>query len=234
MKRPASSAQAYAYDTESDLPPETVSDRHKVQAGCRRTRMVDSHDLTVLSRQAVRPVIGRLPPVVPLPVINGQPPLVLVEYCVPGVDIAYERKYDGSSDDRSVRAAAHVDPRLYWVPMLTPVFAAGAGNVVYAQKASTGYVIAVDDGDEWLTVYGGLAHMFVPPTSRRPSREVVINAGDMLGYLDASVRGPLSPLRFEIWERNRLRDPKAVHAERFLRRWRSIEGSARAPTLSVA
>jgi hypothetical protein len=163
------------------------------------------------------------PPVAPLPVLNDQPPVLLVfDHTDLGVDLAYEKRFVPGGP---VVHGATRDTTRYWVPRLMPVFAVSAGTVVFARRQSQGFTIIVDHGNDWLTVYSRLEHMFVPDTERNPRREVRVAGGDILGYLGASRDGPLKPLRFELWRCNRLQDYDQIDPIRYMRRWRQIDWS---------
>ncbi len=200
------------------------------------TQMFDRQLFTSLARRPQQTTDLRKPPVFPLPVINDQPPVLLVfDSADPTVELAYERRYLPSGP--LVRSSTR-DSTLYWIPKLTPVFAVSDGTVVYARRHSDGYGIVVDHENGWLTVYTGLEHMFVHPSDRKPHRQTRLGGGDMLGYLGASRVGPLRPLHFELWRCNRLQDYEAVDPIRFMRRWRQLGwNDARAestPTPQVA
>ncbi len=161
------------------------------------------------------------PPVAPLPVLDDQPPVLLVfDHADLGVELAYEKRFVPGGP---VVHSATRDTTLYWVPRLTPVFVVSAGTVVFARRQSEGFTIIVDHGNDWLTAYSRLEHIFVPDTSRKPRPEVKLAAGDILGYLGATKDGPLRPLRFELWRCNRFQDYDQIDPLRYMRRWRQID-----------
>jgi hypothetical protein len=158
--------------------------------------------------------------VIPLPLINDQPPVLLVfDPTDMAIDLAYERHYVPGGP--CVRAATR-ETTLYEIPRLTPVFAVSRGTVVSARKQSEGHTIIIDHDNGWLTLYGGIQHMFVPPTDRPPRRELKLEAGDILGYVGASKLGRLRPLRFELWRHNRIQGFDQVDPIRFIRRWYQV------------
>lgn len=177
----------------------------------------------------------RKPPVRPLPVINDQPPVILVfDHTDLAIELAYERFYrpNGTLVRSTTRETA-----LYWVPRLTPVFAVSDGLVVYARKHTDGHTLVIDHCNGWATVYSRLDHMFVMPSDRRPRPQTKVAAGDILGYLGATRGHPLKPLRFELWKCNRDKDYEPVDAIRYIRQWRQIgwtDARLKQPIVDVA
>ena len=160
------------------------------------------------------------PPTLPLPTINGQPPVLLVfDYTELSIDLAFERHFVPGGP--LVRSATP-ESQHYFVPRLTPVFVVTDGSIVYAREQESGdHTIVVDHGNDWLTVYAGLEHMFVAHSDRMPRYETPLKGGDMLGYVGSSKE--FKPLHFELWKRNRLHAYDQVDPIRFMRRWRQIE-----------
>jgi hypothetical protein len=176
---------------------------------------------SLVRRSRHEDTVPRKPPVFPLPTLNDQPPVVLVtDPSDPSIDVAYERSHLVGGP--FVRSTTRDSP-LYWIPKLTPVFAVSDGHVVYARRHSNGYVVAIDHHNDWLTMYSGLAHMFVLRTDLNPRRETKLCSGDILGYIGDSRPGPMRTLHFELWRSQRLQDFEAVDPVRFMRRWRQIE-----------
>jgi hypothetical protein len=155
-------------------------------------------------------------PVFPLPVVNGQPPVVLVfDPAEPSIEIAFERQ---PTDGPRVRAATR-ESTLYWIPKLLPVFAVADGKVIHAREQTDGYAIVLEHRDGWATYYRRLEHMFVTPTDRRPGKETQVRAGDILGYVGRTKSGPLRPLHFELWRCNEDLDFEAIDPIRYITRW---------------
>jgi hypothetical protein len=181
--------------------------------------MFDRHLFTSRSRES-DPAFARSPPAFPLPVLNGQPPVVLVfDPEDPAVEIAYERSHQ---DGPLVRSASR-ESTLYAIPHLTPVFAASEGKIIYAREHTDGYAITLAHRDGWATYYRRLEHMFVAPTERG-SREAKVGRGDILGYI-GSRRAELRPLRLELWRCNQHEEYEAIDPLRFLRRWQLMPWS---------
>jgi hypothetical protein len=177
---------------------------------------------STLIRRTPSPSAVFTPPILPLPTINGESPVLLVfDFTDMAIDLAYQRNFVPGGP--LVRSATRETP-LYWVPRLTPVFAVTDGNIVYARKHSTGdHTIVVDHLNDWLTVYSGLEHMFVPHSDRMPRYDTPLKGGDMLGYVGSSKPGELKPLHFELWKRNRQHAYDQVDPIRFMRRWRQLD-----------
>ena len=112
----------------------------------------------------------------PLPSIGGELPHV--EHSRDGASFSYE-------------PCANVR-----LPSFVPVFAVSDGVVEYAGKAHETHTMVLDHGDGDRSVYAGLAHLFVMPTTthRLPQR---VKAGDVLGYL-APTSQPECALRFTL------------------------------------
>ena len=160
------------------------------------------------------------PPVVPLPILNGQLPILLLfDHRDPAVELAYERAplVGGSR----IRTATR-DTTDYWVPRLTPVFAVNDGRVIYARKQSDGHVILIDHLNGWVSVYSHLVHMFVTPTRNTPVQAHVC-AGDIIGYVGTPRGTPLSALRFELWRMTDKGDFMPVDPVLFIRRWQHVD-----------
>lgn len=159
-------------------------------------------------------------PIVPLPILNGQSPVLLIfDQTDPAIELAYEREpLLGGNRVRSVRR----DTTDYWIPRLTPVFAANDGVVIYARHQADGHAILIDHGNDWISSYARLAHMFVTPTEHARFDKHV-RAGDILGYLGTPRGTPLVPLRFELWRRDDSDHYLPVDPILFLRRWRHID-----------
>lgn len=159
-------------------------------------------------------------PIVPLPILNGQPPILLIfDQADPAVEVAYERA--PLVGGTRVRAARR-DSTEYWIPRLTPVFAVSDGNVIYARSQADGHAILIDHQNGWISSYSRLAHMFVAPTDNTP-REAKVAAGDILGYIGTSRGTPLSPLRFELWRCEASDRYEPVDPLLHIRRWRYLE-----------
>src|SRR6185295_14300399 len=143
--------------------------------------MLDRKLFETLARRHPSPAPVATPPVLPLPTINTQPPVLLVfDYTEMAIDLAYERHFIPGGP--LVRGTTR-ESTLYWIPRLTPVFVVSDGSIVYARKHSGGdHTIVVDHHNDWLTVYAGLEHMFVPHSERMPRYETPLEAGTMLGY----------------------------------------------------
>ncbi len=169
------------------------------------------------------PTISHSPPVVPLPVQGERAPLLLVfDHRDLAIEMAYECRPQHA--DTRVRSTSR-DTQLYFTPPLTPVFAVNAGLIVYARKHTDGFTIIIDHCNSWLSVYHRLEHIFVTPSERRPGGGILVHAGDVLGYLADSrpgpYNGPLLPLRFELYRRER-DDYDPVDPLRFIRRWQQL------------
>lgn len=162
----------------------------------------------------------RTPPVVPLPLLNDQPPVLLVfDETDLGIELAYEREPEpGGTRVRSVARTT----TLYHVPRLTPVFAIREGVIVYAREHADGHTIVIDHCNDWISIYQRLEHVFVAPTERR-QRETEVLGGDILGYLGSPAAGPLQPLRFELWKWDLVSDYEQVDPLRYIRRWRYLD-----------
>lgn len=165
------------------------------------------------------PTIVHSSPVVPLPVLDERSPILLVfDHRDLAIEMAYE--HHPRREVTRVRWTSRDTP-LYFVPSLTPVFAVNAGLIVYAHKHTDGFTIIIDHCNGWLSVYHRLEHIFVTPSERRPGGGIRVHAGDVLGYLAGSGPGPLLPLRFELYQRERDNyDP--IDPLRFIRRWRQL------------
>lgn len=163
----------------------------------------------------------RTPPIVPLPISNDQPPVLLVfDETDLGIELAYEREPEPGGT--RVRAVSR-DTTRYHVPPLTPVFAITEGVIVYAREHVDGHTIVIDHCNDWLSVYQRLEYMFVTPTDRG-GREKEVLAGDILGYLGSSSPGdPLQPLRFELWKWSLAGDYEQVDPLRYVRRWQYLD-----------
>lgn len=165
------------------------------------------------------PTLVHSPPVFPLPVVDERSPILLVfDPCDLAIEMAYERR--PRPEGTRVRSTLR-DTQLYFTPPLTPVLAVNDGLIVYARKHEGGHAIIIDHGNAWLSAYHRLEHMFVTPSDRRPGGGIRVHAGDVLGYLAASGPGPLLPLRFELYHRER-GDYEAVDPLRFIRGWRKL------------
>lgn len=86
------------------------------------------------------------------------------------------------------------------LPSFVPVFAVSDAVIEYAGKAHDTHTIVLDHGDGHRSVYAGLAHMFVMPTTthRLPQR---VKAGDVLGYLGPATQA-VCVLRFSLLKRD--------------------------------
>ncbi len=159
-------------------------------------------------------------PVVPLPILDDQQPILLVfDQRDLALELAYERHpQPGGTRVRSVTQTS----TLYWIPRMTPVSAVLEGVVVYARHHADGHTIVIDHETGWGSVYHRLAHMFVTPSERQPGRETRVRSGDVLGYLGASIVGPLKPLRFELWKNDGTDDCERVDPLRYIRQWGHI------------
>ncbi len=159
------------------------------------------------------------PPVVPLPLLNDQAPVLLIfDPSDPAIELAYERApLVGGTRIRS----ASRDTQEYWIPRCTPVFAAGDGTVIYARKQSDGHAILIDHGNDWISSYSRLAHMYLMPTDNSPPKRTV-EAGEIIGYIGMPRGTPLSPLRFELWRCNESDEYEPVDPTLFIRRWRYL------------
>jgi len=184
--------------------------------------MLDRSLFTKFIRRTPSPSAVFTPPILPLPTINGQPPVLLVfDYTEMAVDLAYERRFVAGGP---LVCGTTRETTLYWVPRLTPVFAVTDGNIVYARKHSGGgHTIVVDHLNDWLTVYAGLEHMFVPHSDRMPRYDTPLKGGDMLGYVGSNKPGVVKPLHFELWKRNRQQAYDQIDPLRFMRRWRQVD-----------
>lgn len=182
--------------------------------------MFDRHLFTSRARESDA-TFARSPPAFPLPVLNGQPPVVLVfDPEDPSVEIAYERSHQ---EGPLVRSASR-ESALYFIPSLTPVFVVSEGKIVYAREHTDGYAIMIEHRDGWASYYRRLEHMFVAPTERG-SREAQVGSGDMLGYV-GSRRPALRPLRFELWRCHEGDEYQPVDPIRYLHRWRLMRWSS--------
>lgn len=154
------------------------------------------------------------PPVVPLPILNNHPPILLIfDHSDPAIELAYERA--PLVGGNRVRSATR-DSTDYWIPRLTPVFAVNDGVVSYARKQSDGHAILIDHRNGWISVYSRLAHMFVAAEQR-------VSCGDIIGYLGTPKGTQLTPLRFELWRVNEADDYMPVDPILFIRRWQHLE-----------
>jgi hypothetical protein len=176
----------------------------------------------------------RSPPIFPLPILNGQAPVLLVfDPQDPGVEIAYERNF--AADSALVRSATRETTR-YGIPSLLPVFIVSEGKIVYAREHVDGFAVLIEHAGGWASYYRRLEHMFVLPTERS-RRESKVRAGDIIGYVGPTGAGPLQPLRFELWRGNEEQDYEPVDPIRFMRRWRlerwSDEGARPKPVSLV-
>ncbi len=158
------------------------------------------------------------PPVVPLPILNGQLPILLILDDA-AVELAYERAPLVGGNRVRTRARDTTD---YWIPRLTPVFAVNDGSVIYAREQSDGHSILIDHLNGWVSVYSHLAHMFVTPTRNTPV-QARISAGEILGYVGTPKGTPLTPLRFELWRMTESEDFMPVDPIVFIRRWQHID-----------
>lgn len=185
--------------------------------------MFDRKLFTTLARDAELSA-AYAPPVFPMPVLDGQSPVMLVfDQHDRGVEIAYERD-PTPRDTPRVRLASR-ETALYRIPRFVPVFAAGDGRIVYARKHLDGHTMLVEHRGGFLSYYGRLEHMFATPSDRRPQREARVAAGDILGYATASIATTLRPLRFELWRCNREQDYETIDPLRFVHRWRLLRWS---------
>lgn len=178
--------------------------------------MLDRRLLDALDRR--RPTSGaHEPPLFPLPVLNGQAPVLLVfDPHDPGVEIAYER--NAVADGPLVRSATR-ESTLYTIPAMLPVFVVAAGRIIYAREHVDGYAVLVEHANGWASYYQRIEHMFVTPTERS-RRETNVARGDILGYVGPTRGAPLQPLRFELWRSNEEQDFELIDPIRFMRRWR--------------
>lgn len=159
-------------------------------------------------------------PIVPLPILNNQFPILLVfDHTDPAIELAYERApLVGGNRVRTAKRGT-TD---YWIPRLTPVFAVNDGRVIYARKQSDGHAILIDHDNGWVSVYSRLAHMFVAQTGNNPS-ETHVTAGDIIGYVGTPRGTPLTPLRFELWRMTESDDFMPVDPILFIRRWQYLD-----------
>ena len=185
--------------------------------------MFDRNLFTSLKRDRDSDAAGeRTPPVFPLPVLNGQAPVVLVfDPQDAGVEIAYDRN---PQEGPLVRSASR-ESTLYVVPPLVPVFAVGDGKIIYAREHTDGGAILVAHRRGWATYYTRLEHMFATPTERS-RREAPVKAGDILGYVGSWRSSALRPLRFELWRYSDDLDYERIDPIRFLHRWRLMRWSS--------
>lgn len=158
-------------------------------------------------------------PIVPLPILNGQPPILLVfDQSDPAVELAYERA--PLLGGNRVRCVSR-DTTEYWIPRLTPVFAINDGTVIYARKQSDGHSILINHHG-WISAYSRLAHMFVAHTESS-ERGTEVSAGDIIGYVGTPRGTPLSPLRFELWRMTEDEDYMPVDPILYIRRWQHVD-----------
>ncbi len=184
-----------------------------------------------LARRANREII-RTPPVVPLPIINGQQPLLLVfDPSDLAIEMAFERTPEAGGT--RVRQVPHVGTD-YWIPRMTPVFAVSEGAIVYARRLRDGHTVVIDHCNGWVSVYHRLEYMFLAPSERVPGKEIRVAAGDVLGYLEASRAGPPKPLKFELWRSDHSDSYEQMDPLRYIRRWRHISWSDRSTSRSRA
>ncbi len=160
------------------------------------------------------------PPVVPLPILNGQRPILLIfDHTDPAVELAYERA--PLIGGNRVRTVAR-DSTDYWIPRLTPVFAVNDGRVIYAREQSDGHAILIDHLNGWVSMYSRLVHMFVAPTRNTPIQAPAC-AGDIIGYVGTPRGTPVTPLRFELWRMTESEDFMPVDPILFIRRWQHVD-----------
>lgn len=178
--------------------------------------MLDRHLFDAIERRSSATGIAS-PPIFPLPLLNGQAPVLLVfDPQDPGVEIAYERTV--SADGALVRSATR-ESTLYCIPSMLPVFVVAAGKILYAREHVDGFAVLIEHANGWASYYRRLEHMFVTPTERT-RRETKVGRGDILGYVGPTRAGPLQPLRFELWRCNQEQEFDPIDPIRFMRRWR--------------
>lgn len=151
-------------------------------------------------------------PVVPLPILGIQQPILLVfDQRDLAIELAYERRpIEGGTRVRSATRTS----TLYWIPRLTPVFAISDGIVIYARHHLAGHSVMIDHGD-WLSVYHRIGDLFLTPTERQREGHTRVATGDVLGYLADE------PLRFELFEHD-LGHYDPIDPLRYMRRWRHL------------
>lgn len=122
-----------------------------------------------------------------------------------------------------VRATTR-DTKLFCIPRPTPVFAIAGGSIAYAQRHGSGtHSIVIDHANGWLSVYSGLEQIFVRPSDRFPRHEAPVAAGDVIGFLGATVAEPLRPLRFELWRAHDTHGYEQIDPFLYMRHWRQRE-----------
>lgn len=145
------------------------------------------------------------PPIIPLPILNGQAPIFLLGGDPgPSIELAYERAPLVGDLQRSC-----VD---YWIPRCTPVFAVRGGTVIYTREERDGHAILIDHGRDWITSYSRLVHPFARVRSR-------VETGDVIGYLGTPRGVPFIPLHFELWQW-KYNKYEAVDPKPHARHWR--------------
>ena len=159
-------------------------------------------------------------PVWPLPKLNGHAPVLLVhDPSDPGVELAYEHKYD--PDGPLVRSTKQTGIGPFYLPALTPVYAVFDGRIMYAGKHADGHTIIVEHANGWMSYYSHLEQMFALATDRRHrARPQYTKAGHILGYAGRLAGQPNRPIRFELWKYDDNCGYVAIDPIRFMRRWR--------------
>jgi hypothetical protein len=127
-------------------------------------------------------------PILPLPILNDQPPVLLIfDPADPAIELAYERTpLVGGARIRS----ATRDSDQYWIPRCTPVFAIAPGTVIYANNESDGHAILIDHGNDLLSSYSRLAHMYLMPADAAVPTDTMLDAGAPTPIADAVAPTP--------------------------------------------
>jgi murein DD-endopeptidase MepM/ murein hydrolase activator NlpD len=136
----------------------------------------------------------------PLPRLAGEHPRIVshAHDGRHGIDIGYER--------------------LSFLDLFVPVYAARAGAISYAVRATSGYAITIDHGGVWSTHYAHLEQMFVTQTLGRRVRRARVRAGEVIGY---AAKTP-NHVRFELWRWTSRDGFVPVNAAPHMREWQTL------------
>ncbi len=171
---------------------------------------------TLDSERTLKSYKSSSPPVLPLPMFKGVPPVLLVfEPDDLTIGIAYETQHVPGSP---MIRATNRESTLYCIPRLTPVLAASGGKVVQVRKEEDGHRVVIKHCHGWLTIYRGITY---PVHEQRWATRV--KTGTLIGHLASSRAGPMRPLYFELWRAVGEHDYERIDPIRHMRRWRHID-----------